>query len=784
MDLGRLTGHLTRRGGLKGAAAVAGAALLPAGGAHAVEAVQADLLESLAIAVPREANRQVIFTNKVSAVWLTQTHANDHPEHAWFAGLNVAKKKVMGDYTVWVGASALDRTHAEVTVWPDRMERAHAGGIVETLRFAEGRVLVEITLAGAPAEADIRLSGDGVRLSGSRDGVRFYQPGDGAPGVLGLARQGDSFLIALEDDESAVIAALADSFATATARHGAQRARLTGLISGDHLFECSDADIQKAVRWMTLTMDRLVMDQGEKPGIYAGLPWFNEYWGRDSFIALPGALLVTGQFETARKILVSFAQYMDMDETSRFYGRVPNIVQPDNLDYHSADGTPRWVLAVKAYVDWSGDTSIVDELRPQLVASVEGALKNWVDDEGFLTHADNETWMDARRQPDLKPYSPRGNRANDVQALWNQQLGAMIWFGIEVPDDPLPQYDRVDPFLASMPSDWKWPSSVYGRPQHMMADRILQDGTQDHAVRPNVLMCRHRGEVLSQMAQVVEECVFPWGVASLSNRHSCFHPYHVAPEHEGRALWHKDEAYHNGAIWQWLNGPAIEGLSVLGRGDMAWTLFSNACHDVLTRGCVGGLAENANAYPLPGETKPRLTGTCLQAWSNSEHLRVLTKAFARVFPDYPDSELAQHRFQFAPKVPETVDSMALNWRLGRSVVAWSFVRDNDVETHRWTVKSGDIVALAHLPESEPTPDIALSEGQSLVMLRDNRGVRYRIEDSVGRGRRRWRHLPPHNVQTANASELKSAFADLDFAKPRPLSEHHSMTGQCRSGVGP
>jgi hypothetical protein len=76
-------------------------------------------------------------------------------------------------------------------------------------------VLVEITLKGAPADSDIRLSGDGVTLSGTRDGVRFYQPGDGAPGVLGLARQGDSFLIALEDDEAAVIAALADGFATA-----------------------------------------------------------------------------------------------------------------------------------------------------------------------------------------------------------------------------------------------------------------------------------------------------------------------------------------------------------------------------------------------------------------------------------------------------------------------------------------------------------------------------------------------------------------------------------------
>ena len=38
-----------------------------------------------------------------------------------------------------------------------------------------------------------------------------------------------------------------------------------------------------------------------------------------------------------------------------------------------------------------------------------------------MTHADADTWMDAKRQSKY-PCSPRGDRAVDIQALWYRQL--------------------------------------------------------------------------------------------------------------------------------------------------------------------------------------------------------------------------------------------------------------------------------------------------------------------------------------------------------------------------
>ena len=53
--------------------------------------------------------------------------------------------------------------------------------------------------------------------------------------------------------------------------------------------------------------------------------------------------------------------------------------------------------------------------------ATDASAQLFTDDKGYLTHADADTWMDAKRQGKY-PCSPRGDRAVDIQALWYQQL--------------------------------------------------------------------------------------------------------------------------------------------------------------------------------------------------------------------------------------------------------------------------------------------------------------------------------------------------------------------------
>jgi len=393
-------------------------------------------------------------------------------------------------------------------------------------------------------------------------------------------------------------------------------------------------------------------------GIYAGLPWFNEYWGRDEFIALPGAVLVTGQFATGRRILESFARFQQFDPASKYYGRVPNIVNPRSIDYHTTDGTPRFVIALRDYVQYSGDMDLGRQLYPAVRASIEGALRHWVDAQGYLLHADNETWMDARDAHHVA-YTPRGSRANDIQALWCQQLQAGAYFAGAV-------YDTANQTKWAQLAEQvrQHAEQDYRRPSHdYLADYLDPHGRPDFTLRPNQLfaldLIADPAFVRQALRRTWQELVYPWGVATLARHDPQFHPYHLAP------AYHKDAAYHRGTVWPWLNGIAMQRMLEAGQVETAYQLFANANRQVLTLGVVGGLGENLDAYPHPGQAWPRLTGAYLQAWSNAEQLRVWYQYFLGIRPDVPNQQLT-----LAPRLPAAIEHLDYHFCLGAgSVVA-------------------------------------------------------------------------------------------------------------------
>ena len=325
-------------------------------------------------------------------------------------------------------------------------------------------------------------------------------------------------------------------------------------------------------------------------------------------------------------------------------------MKPDSLDYHTTDGTPRWVIALQDYVRYSGDRSIVASLYPNVRASIEGALSGWTDASGYLVHADNETWMDARREGDLASYSPRSTRANDIQALWYGQLRAGAGFALATGDAASAQRwnAMADRVRANFSRDFVDPGTS------RIADRLDARDQADRTLRPNLMFALDLVDDSALAARALrlawESLVYPWGVATLDAREPFFHPYHLAPGH-----YHKDEAYHNGTVWLWLNGIAQGRMIDYGQPDLAWRLFEHANRLALQGGVVGGLPETMDAYPHPGESAPRLTGTFLQAWSNAEHQRVWYEHFLGVQPD-----LTRGVIRLAPRLPAAVADVEFN----------------------------------------------------------------------------------------------------------------------------
>ena len=440
----------------------------------------------------------------------------------------------------------------------------------------------------------------------------------------------------------------------------ARRARLEKLVADSHITTGVERD-DKALAWARVSMDNLIMNQ-RGPGIYAGFYWFTTYWGRDTFISLPGACVTSGDFGTARTLLRGFAEYQEKDPADKREGRVPNFVTVDQVQYASIDGTWWFVRALDELWRQSGDDAFAREMVPIVYRAVAGAEKHAVDAEGFLTHGDGETWMDGGGEQ--HPYSPRGTRAVEVQALWHRGLltAAMLAerFGQAGYDNG--EAERSDAQLAAdyraladrLAANFHKRFWVDGR----LVDHLNADGSPDTQVRPNAMLAVLASPTLfteEQRAKITDEAarelVRPHGVLSLTAKDPNFHPKHV-----DLAKYNYDEAYHNGDVWLWLSGAYVSSLNSPRDGFGQTRMLMD---EILDEGAVGTAQEIRDG--APAASNDEFGGATSQAWTLAELLRNVVQDYAGLHVDLTAPEPV---ITLQPSLPAAWPSLAVATRIG------------------------------------------------------------------------------------------------------------------------
>ena len=631
------------------------ATLLAAGAILAASCTETYHTDSLGIPVTPEENREYSYTDKKSGYWYGNTHS---VASQWYSGWNIAKKRVLADYTLSINGEPLDRSQAECTVYPDRLVRKWDNA-VETFRMADNLPIIHITVETDTDQTSIGLDHTLIEDSHMDNHSIFFIPKEAPDMRIMLSSDGENgFVLTYGTEEEC--RSLAEEFRQNGDRMMKERKdRINSLVTEYNPTKSNLPELDKALDWITITMDELITEQ-QGNGIYAGLPWFNEYWGRDMFISFPGACLVTGQFDVAKKILKDFVELQDTDPASETYGRIPNRANLEGILYNTTDGTPRLVIQALEVAKYSGDTEFLKELYPAIKMSIDASIKNYTDEKGYLTHADADTWMDVKRNG--IPGSPRGNRANDIQALWYGQLmaGSRI-AAIMGDEESAGKWNSLAQTLAG-----NFESDYCDKEGSMIYDHLNADGTPDTQFRPNQVYCFdlvNDDEFKQKVTRRVwEELVYPWGVASLAQWDSQFHP-----QHENWHYYHKDDAYHNGTIWLWNNGMAMQRMIEYGQVELAWELFKNMNRQALHEGAVGSLSENADAHPREGQTWVKRSGTFLQAWSNAEHLRVWYQHFLGIRPD-----LLKGVIVIEPHIPSEITSLETSVKIGDGVLHYRY----------------------------------------------------------------------------------------------------------------
>ncbi|KAA0570957.1 amylo-alpha-1,6-glucosidase [Azospirillum sp. Sh1] len=338
--------------------------------------------------------------------------------------------------------------------------------------------------------------------------------------------------------------------------------------------------------------------------VIAGYPWFGD-WGRDTMIALPGLTLATGRAGSARRILETFARFVDR-------GMLPNVFPGagEHADYNTVDAALWYVEAWRAYVDATGDDAALETALPVLAEIIDwhrrGTRYGIGEDpaDGLLRAGEpglQLTWMDAKIGDWV--VTPRHGKPVEINALWFNALSVMAGFAERL-GKPADAYRATAERVRRS-------FERFLRPRGGLFDVIDGLAGDDPTIRPNQIFAvslPHSPLGRATQARVVDECrrelLTSYGLRSLSPGHPDYRP-----GYRGGVL-ERDGGYHQGPVWGWLLGPyALAAFRVTGDAAAAQRLLAPIA-DHLTDAALGQVSEIFEGAPPHA---PR--GAPAQAWS-------------------------------------------------------------------------------------------------------------------------------------------------------------------------
>ena len=380
----------------------------------------------------------------------------------------------------------------------------------------------------------------------------------------------------------------------------------------------SDIKIEDWLKWLVLATDSFIVNREstKTKSVIAGYHWFED-WGRDSLISLPGLTLVTGRFEDAKQILLTFKHYC---RRGIIPNRFPDLAG-EKPSYNTVDATLWYFNAVLQYLKYTEDFDFVrvelwDALRSIVEYHIQGTLYNIrVEDDGLIAHGHQLTWMDTSVND--RVVTPRG-KAVEIQALWYNALKTM-----ELLATRFNQKEDAKKYSSMAEKARKSFIKEFWNAEKGFLIDVVQEGQGVSSLRPNQVIAVALDFIMldKAMGEKVVETVWKglfatYGLKTLAEDD---------PRYVGKYLgdWsHRNKAYHNGTVWAWLLGPFITAFLKLKNHEERWRAFAfNTFLQPLFQEETfqAGLGTISEIFDGDPPHTPR--GCIAQAWSVAEPLR-------------------------------------------------------------------------------------------------------------------------------------------------------------------
>ncbi|WP_439483454.1 amylo-alpha-1,6-glucosidase [Cyclobacterium plantarum] len=352
---------------------------------------------------------------------------------------------------------------------------------------------------------------------------------------------------------------------------------------------------------------QFISRRGGETRVIAGYPWFG-WWGRDTFIALPGLTLTMGDSQT-------FLEVMDSMSKDLKGALFPNVGSGVMTNMNSIDAPLWYFWALQQYVLFTGDKeTIVSRYIEKCKGIIEGFKKGTafniqVKENGLLCGGEAGialTWMDAVTKDG--PVTPRMGCPVEINALW---YNALCFYHELTGNTAIRELaDQVgESFVEVFWSDKKG----------YLAD-VVDEDEKDWSIRPNMVFATSlpysplSNDQKDQVLEVVKSNLFTnRGLRTLAPSDPRYKGYYKGDQYE------RDNAYHQGTAWPWLLGHFAEGYLKL-HGKQGKKLVENMISSfdgVMTQYGIGTIAEIYD-----GDPPHRPKGSISQAWSVGELLRM------------------------------------------------------------------------------------------------------------------------------------------------------------------
>ncbi len=328
----------------------------------------------------------------------------------------------------------------------------------------------------------------------------------------------------------------------------------------------------------------------ENKGIFAGLPWFFQFWARDEAISMT-PLIKQNDIKTALNTIFRHLDYIQSD------GGIS--IKNDNSGLESADAlgwiSKRTELLIEILNKKITTRMYSRNIQSVIERSINEVITNRIDGK-LVFNKENETWMDSLKRDG---------------------------FRIEIQAMQLYMYNLMYRLTKN---------SVYIKLEKELKDEVLKkfwnnnflkDGADDFEVRPNIFIAYYfypqllnKNQWMKCFDNAIKSLWNQWGGFSTVDKESDF----FIEEHTGE----KNESYHNGDSWFWINNLAALCLYRLDKKRYKKEIdkiLQASTKEILWKGAISHHAELSSSKELRSE------GCLAQAWSSAMYIELINEIY-------------------------------------------------------------------------------------------------------------------------------------------------------------